>query len=439
MKYLEDLEDDEKDLIRIKVGNSHLNLKCRTFPNSLKPYYSRLLSEVGVNFSEELKPFLYCSLKAINKLDLGIYYSRSNISYTQFNKGNPKFKTLSWRKVKGLVDKMVDLGYFESYSGYNNRLLNDSMSSCIVFTDKYLKMFDANLLKGYSFTENGQSSVVMSEKDKRGNREVIKNVQGIGEKRLKIDKINLFLGKQTFEFITCEKKVTLQQKFIESLDKGGRLYFGELQCIKSSKRKLYKVNRDSVTERDYVSNHMFIIAEKVGAILPEDFLPYNLYVEDLIQSEDTVKIRKIIKTVCMFLLNSGTPEASFKKFWKESLKVITSDIEGGNWKKLEGNLFYKVSGLNNTKELVKRVEQHNIFAKDYFRVAGGTWGELQNIDSLILLECMDSLVDLNIPFLPYHDSILVRVQDGVTLEKEMRAAWKKVLSHDKYCKIKKEF
>lgn len=439
MKYLEDLEDDEKDLIRIKVGGSHLNLKCRTFPNSFKPYYNKLLSEVGANFSEELKPFLYCSLNAINKLDLGMYYSRSNTSYTQFNKDNPKFKILSWRKIKGLVDKMVDLGYFESYSGYNNRVLNESMSSCVVFTDNYLKMFEGSLIRDYSFKDHEHSSVVMSEKDSKGNRDFVNNVQGIKERREKVDKINKFLGEQTFEFITCEKKVTLQQKFIESLDKGGRFYFGELQCIKSSKRRLYKVNKCSVTERDYVSNHMFIIAEKVGAILPEDFLPYNLYVEDLIQSEDPSRVRKIIKTICMFLLNSGTPEASFKKFWKESLKVITADVEAGNWKRLEGNLFYKVSGLNNTKDLVKRVEQYNIFAKDYFRVAGGTWGELQNIDSLILLECMNSLVDLNIPFLPYHDSVLVRKQDGETLEREMRNAWKKVLGNDKYCKIKKQF
>ena len=184
---------------------------------------------------------------------------------------------------------------------------------------------------------------------------------------------------------------------------------------------------------------MFIVAEITGTSLPEGFLPYDLDVSDLIRSNDKTKIRKIIKSVCMFLLNSGTPEASFKKFWKESRNLIKESMEKEQWSKVEGNLFYKVSGLENSKELVKRVEQHNIYAKDYFRIKGGCWGKLQFIDASILLECMLSLVDKNIPFLPYHDSVLVRKQDGETLEREMRNAWKKVLGNDKYCKIKKEF
>lgn len=439
MIYLEDLTEDEKDLIRIKVGNSYLNLKFRNLHKVLVHYHTNLLKEVGNKFSEELKTLMYCSFTALNKLDIGLYYSRNNITYTNFNKENPSFKPISWRKIKDLVGKLEGLGYAVSYSGYNDRVNKESMSSCIVFTDKYINLFDKDLLKRFTTTKVGSSVVVMTEKDSKGGRLVKKNVQGISERKVDVDKINSFLKKQCFEFITCEKEITLQQKFIESLDKSGRFYFGELQCIKSAKRRLYKINKDTVTERDYVSNHMFIVAEITGTSLPEEFLPYDLDVSDLIRSNDKIKIRKIIKSVCMFLLNSGTPEASFKKFWKESRNLIKESMEKEQWSKVEGNLFYKVSGLENSKELVKRVEQHNIYAKDYFRIKGGCWGKLQFIDASILLECMLSLVDLNIPFLPYHDSVLVRKQDGETLEREMRNAWKKVLGNDKYCKIKKQF
>lgn len=439
MIYLEDLTDDERDLIRIKVGSTYLNLKSRTFSKSLRNYYDGLLSEIGDKYKEELKPFLYHTFYALNNLDLGIYYSRKNISYSNFNKENPKFKPISWRKIKGLVDKLEYLGYVKSYSGYNDRLNNDKMSSCIVFTDKYINLFDKELLKNFTTNTTESSVVVMTEKDSKGDRQVKKNVQGTSKKKHDVDKINKFLHQQRFEFITCEKVVSLQQKFIESLDKSGRFYFGELQCIKSNKRCLYKINTSPVTERDFVSNHMFIIAEKTCTDLDPDFLPYDIDVSDLIQSDDPVKVRKILKAICMFLLNSGTPEASFKKFWKESRELIRINIENEQWKRVESNIFYKVSGLDNSKELVKRVEQHNNYAKDYFRIKGGCWGDLQYLDSCILLECMLSLVDKNIPFLPYHDSLLVMEKDGEVLVEEMRKAWKIVLGDDKHCKIKKEF
>lgn len=439
MIYLEDLTDDERDKIRIEVGTTYLNIKCRKFSKVLNTYYNKILEEVGDKFEEELKPFMYATFSALNTLDTGFYYSRKNIFYTNFNKENPKFKPISWRKIKDLVIKLEELGYVESYSGYNDRLNNDSMSSCIKFTDKYINLFDKDLLSRFTPSEYESSVVVMTEKDSRGERQVKKNIQGISARRKDVDKINTFLAKQQFEFIISEKLVSLQQKFIESLDNSGRFYFGELQCIKSDKRRFYKINKSSVTERDYVSNHMLIVAEITKANLDEDFLPYDLDVSDLIQSEDPTKIRKILKSVCMFLLNSGTPEASFKKLWKESRELIKKSIEKEDWKRVEKNIFYKVSGLENSKELVKRVEQHNIYAKDYFRIKGGSWGELQFLDASILLECMLSLVDKNIPFLPYHDSVLVREQDGEVLVEEMRNAWEKVLGDNKYCKIKREF
>lgn len=439
MIYLEDLTDNEKDLIRIKVGSTYLNLKSRSFSKSLRLYYDKILKEVGEKYKEELKPFMYHTFSALNKLDLGIYYSRNNITYTNFNKENPKFKPISWRKIKDLVSELESLGYIKSYSGYNDRLNNDKMSSCVVFTEKYVNLFDKDLLKKFTINIPDSPVVVMTEKDNKGERQVKKNVQGISTRKESVDKINDFLKNQCFEFITCEKEVSLQQKFIESLNKSGRFYFGELQCIKSSKRRLYKINNSSVTERDYISNHMFIIAEVTGNHLPEDFLPYDLDVSDLIQSDDPSKVRKIIKSVCMFLLNSGTPEASFKKFWKESRETLKLNMEKEQWAKVESNIFYKVSGLENSKEIVKRVEQHNIYAKDYFRHKGGCWGELQFLDASILLECMLCLVDKNIPFLPYHDSVLVRECDGEELMVEMQSAWKKVLRSNVNCRIKKEF
>jgi hypothetical protein len=394
------------------------------------------VNDIGFKCDEELSTFLCCSLSAIKKNDIGLYVSRYNATYSNFNKENQNYGKISWYKIKKMFNTLEQSGYIENYIGYNNRTLNEKMSSCVVFTDKYLSLFDSNLLNKHSKSIKHDNAVVRAEEN--GKKVDIKNVFGIQKRRDEIKEIEIWLNTNTFKFITITKPIELQRVFIDDLKSAGRIYFGGLQCIEKYKRPLYQINDNKVSEYDFDSNHMFICAELEKVKLPEDFKPYDVDMSDLLKCGNPKQIRSILKMCCMFLLNSGTPEATFKKFWKKNIDIITEAINDGDYKKAESNLFYKVSGLKNTKEIIKRLESHNNYAKNYFRIKGGCWAELQNIDSEILLCVMKRMKSENQPFLPYHDSILV-YKDNDKVMGFMKDAWCEVLGSNHNCRVSKKF
>jgi len=437
MKYLESLPENEKDTIKIKVGSSYLNLKFRDFHSAFKPMYDKLLLEIGVKFKEELKPFIYCSTSAMKKLDTGFYISRDNKSYSEFNKLNPKYKPISWRKFKDMFVILESKGYVENFSGYNRRKDDDRMSSCIVFNDPYINLFNKNLVASHAKLIKAKSAVVHTKVEIDGHLRTIdlKGVKGIRPLEKEVDVIEKWLNTHTFKFLTHEKYIDLQRVFSDRIGNAGRFYFGALQCIASDKRKLFLIDGCKVKEKDYSSNHLLMIGEMKGVILPEGFKPYEVDISDLIGCDNPKRVRSILKMCCMFLLNSGTPEATFKKFWKENMTIIDEAMEHKDYKKAESNIMYGVKGFKNTSAIIKRLEEHNSYAKDYFRVAGGTWQELQFLDSEILLETMRLMMAKDKPLLPYHDSSLAKEQDSEFLEECMQSAWKYVLGSNHNCVI----
>lgn len=437
MIYLKTLSIEKQDDIRILVGNSYLDLHFRKMHKVFNKVMNVLLKEVGIKYREELSALLYNSISALKRMDKGLYLSRNNITYTNFNKNNPEYKPISWRKIKSLLDILENLGYITNYSGYNDKIQGLSMSSCIVFSDKFISMFDHKDIDTFGRVIVHKKAVVREKLDDDLVVE-IKNVQGIGKKQKEILEIQQWLDTHRFKFVTCEKKVDLQRIFLEDLTKSGRVYFGGLQCIERTRRRLYEINDVKVSEYDFDSNHMFICAELERVILPEDFKPYEIDVSALIQCEDIKKIRTILKFCCMFLLNSGTPEATFKKFWKSHIKLIDEAVKVGDYKSAEKNIFYGVSGLKNTKAVIKRLEEHNSFAKNYFRIKGGCWEYLQNIDSNIMLKIMQKMKDLDSPFLPYHDSIVVYKDNDIVINL-MKESWREVLGSNNNCRVSKKY
>lgn len=436
MNYLRNLTTEKQDEIRILVGNSYLDLHFRNFHKCFNPYYNKFLEEVGKGYKEELKIILYNTLSAIKRMDKGIYLSRYNKTYSDFNKYNPDYIRVSWEKMKNLLSVLEDLGYVVNYSGYNDRVLRSSMSSCIVFTDKLINTFDKGLITKFASAGKREYAVVRENIDKVVT--ALRNIQGIQSKREEIKSIEDWLNTHTFRFVTHEKPVHLQRIWVSDFLKAGRIYFGELQCIKKDKRKLFKINGKGVSEYDYDSNHMNICAELEKVILPENFKPYEIDVSNLITCENPKQTRSILKMCCMFLLNSGTPEATLKKFWKKNIETITHALDDGDLKKAESNIFYKVSGLHNSGAIIKRLEDHNRYARNYFRLKGGCWAELQNIDSEIMMCVMKEMKNRGTPFLPYHDSIIVQ-SDCVDAEEVMKNAWKEVLGSNHNCKVSKKY
>lgn len=435
MKYLELLEESEKDDIRLKVGSSYLDLRYRKIHKVFKPIHKKLTDELGVKYEEALTVILYNTTSALKRLDRGLYLSRYSGFYVKFNQNYPNYKKITGRTIKDCLDLLEDKGYIENYVGYKLGLADSQrMSSCVVFKDKFIDLFPQQHIELFGKDFSKPCAIV---RDSITGLD-IEGVKGIKEKCDEVAELESWLNTHRFNFILYDKKIRLQRIFIEELHRSGRIYFGGLQCISSEKRALFKIDDEEVSEYDYVSNHLFMCAELENIVLPDDFDPYMIDVSDIMKYPDDKSIRKILKFCCMFLLNSGTPEATLKKFWKSNIKDIDNAIEKGNYKSAKQNPFYKVSGIKNSKLLIKRLEEHNSYAKDYFRKKGGVWDYLQNLDSEIMMEIMRLMKDIDEPLLPYHDSIVVKGSFSYA-DEIMKKAWYNVLGSNNNCRVDRKF
>ena len=438
MQQLKDLSKEEQELIKIKVAGSKLYLQARSFNRNFEAVMKGLLRVSGKKYTLELTVLIASAISALKLNDLGLSYTRDKGKYLAFNNKQPKGRKSSYRRTLDLFEILEDTGYIENFVGFKDVENNQSMPAIILFTDKFIDLFDKNMLVQYGEVIP-QPEVII--KDSQGI--ILKNTKEAKSKEEVVREINNWLSTHTFNFGVLDKVFNLQRIFkynkLATALGAGRFYFGALQTIRKGKRRLFKIDGCPVTERDIVSNHMMLIAELEGVILPEGFRPYSVDVSDLITCEDESKIRPLLKFCCMLLINSGSSKASFTKAWKSNLTLIDKEIKEGNWNKAQENLFYGISGIRNAKKVVERVAEHNAYANKYFNVKSGSWDRLQLLDSEIMLETMLMMRAVDKPLIPYHDSAVCKEQDGDYLEYCISTAWKKIIGTNHNCILTKKY
>jgi hypothetical protein len=148
------------------------------------------------------------------------------------------------------------------------------------------------------------------------------------------------------------------------------------------------------------------------------------------------KARKINKLACMMLINSAKPTTSLKNVWQENINTITRLLDSGKFDEAKENPFYGASGKSNCKQIIDRLVKHNHYAVDYFFKQGGCWKLAQHLDSEIMFQILIKCKKLDIPLLPYHDSIVVRVSDKDAAYDVMVESWKAIMGNIDNCRIK---
>lgn len=432
-----EMSEDELDLLKAKIGGSKLHLKARTPHNCFIPIVKQILSCVGSKYKQEVNNIVSCTVTSLKRGDLGFTYSRDKSTYTLFN-NTSKFKTpSSYIRTLRLLELLEDEGYIDNYKGFNDRKGERSNPASILFKDKYIKLFESELIEKHA-SKLSEDSVVIRGEDGLP----LSNVQGKGKQQFTTDAINTWLWKYDFYFGAYPKKVQLQQVYNQDLDSSGRYYFGGLQTISSFKRMSYRVYGDSVTEQDYVSMHFRIIACLANINLEDDFEPYGIDISDLIEVSGGYckkRARSIVKLACLMLVNSGNPTTSLKNAWRDNLESITTHITNEDYKRATSNIFYGVSGMHNCNEIIKRLKQHNAFASDFFKDNKDSWRVLQGIDAKIMERVLIRMMDKDKPMLPYHDSALCRKEDKDYLIYCMKEAWCDILNTYDNCIIDEKF
>lgn len=437
MKELKTLPNIETDLIKAKANGSKLYLQAITHHEVFDVVTNHLLNEVGGKYSLEVKNIVASSISSFRKLDSGISYSRDKKKYSSFNKSISNRKKASYRKLFYVLDKLEELGYVELYKGYKDVEAGYSMSSCILFNDQYIRLFNKSDLDKYGETIEESVVVVRDE-----NGETVNNID-TEELEDQVLEINHWLNSHCFKFGIFEKKIWLKRVFNNDLNTGGRFFFGHLQTIQSDRRPSFIIDNTRVADLDFSAMHYNLIATLNGIELPYDFKPYGVDISDLVEltgkGDKDKRYRNIVKFACLLLINSGNPSVSLRNAWKQNILAMTKYKEEGNFEKFEENMFYGVSGLENCSKIIERLVHHNTFASNYFFKKGGCWGEMQNLESKILLDILLNLKARDIPVLPYHDGLLCqnhRVPDVVDI---MKNSWKSLLGNTDNCKIERKY
>lgn len=435
MKELRTLSDEQIDLIKAKVGNSKLYLKAISHHRAFNAVSKEILPKLKFKYKTELSNFIACAVSALKKNDSGFTYSRDVTTYTLFNKTIIDRPKSSYKSTMSLYDELEELGYIENYKGFKDVNGGVAMSACVIFTEGFIKLFDVDKISKFGKVIRDKSVEV---RDDEGN---ILDIDTSDMQR-KVDEIIDWLGTHKFTFGIWEKKIYLQRVYNGNLNVSGRFYFGYLQTIKSEKRQTYQIDRFPVSELDFSSNHFCILAAKQNFRLPDDFKPYDVDISDLVTMSDgydKIRARKLTKLACMMLINSGKPTTSFKNMWQSNIDLITKLLDDGKFKEAKENPFYGVSGKKNSKKIIDRLVKHNSYARDYFFTKQGQWGYCQHIDSEIMFNILWTLKGLDIPVIPYHDSVILRKQDEDVVRSVMEGSWRKVLGTDLNCRIDKKF
>lgn len=437
MKELKTLSDQETDLIKAKVGGSSLYLKAITHHEVFNPITEKLKGVVGNKYDLEIRNLVACIVSSIKKLDTGLSYSRDKNIYSGFNKSVKNRKKASYTKLFYVIDKLSQLGYIESYKGYKDVEGGYSMSSCIIYKDKLIELFNLEDVDKYGEAIQDELVVV---RDSDGN-----NKSGFQTEELEaqVKGLNEWLGGHSFKFGVFEKKVWLKRVFNEDLNTGGRLFFGFLQTIEATKRPSFLIRNSRVSDLDFSSMHYSLIATLENVNLPENFKPYDIDISDLVtlsgNKDNKSRYRNIVKLACLLLINSGNPSLSLRNAWKQNIKAMDKYKEEGNYGKFESNTFYGASGLDNCNLIIERLVKHNQYAAPYFHKKGGCWGQMQKLESDILMDILLELKTRDLPVLPYHDGLLCESHRSNEVITVMENSWFRVLGNIQNCKIERKY
>ena len=222
---------------------------------------------------------------------------------------------------------------------------------------------------------------------------------------------------------------------------------GQIQTKTKFYRSLIEVDGERTVSLDIKSLHPRMIMEMKGIICEKDYDPYISDGIDLdiklirkfkkFYSIDKYNpIRNLSKVSLLCLINSKSEQEAIKairdKIFKDSMKRGTRH---------EDQLLYlglpdEVLTDKFLSSWVDKLKSHNHTIMDW--LGSGKSGELQFLDSEIMFGCIKRLVELDIPALPVHDSLICAESKKRLIENLMRESYKEVLGTDNNLIIEEE-
>lgn len=414
MKYTSTNHTKMRDLSDNVIGDFYYS--CLETPMNI--YFNGGLHK---QFNDVVELFLALQPKAKKEIHMLIYHIAQAIKNSNkgfvvclnnevFNKARKDGCEVSYSKTTNLLESLVNNGYGVLYIGDSEKQREPKYKSVFILSDKLKALFTSKNISKYpkKVKDNSWGKVILDSENTRGVRPIQKN----------LNTINGFLYEEDIMFRGNKITPKLNRIFGNSLVEYGRFYF-LAQTMKSEYRKEIVMSSEVVTELDFSSHHARICAELAGVKLDKTFKPYLIDKPELVTSVPVGgDPREVFKLGMMCLLNcKGLHHKALSNAWVDRLS--------------------NYGGVANSQEIIRELKRTN--SSFIHEVRKQDAGKLQYVDSCILEKIMLSLVSHGIPFLPYHDSIVVPLSSREVAKEFMYKAWRDVLGSNYNCVVDIKF
>ena len=366
---------------------------------------------------------------------------------------------IGYRGVKALLELLESKSYIHIYKGYVDTWKFDNgirtpeyvISSCIIFRKRLLDLWNSDTIVNLFESTNLPDSVEVRNRatgDVLGTRGKI----GIKEAREKMETYNTSLKSADIKY-NGKQIATVEYKrvYLDTMHVAGRIYAagGGVQLLPQKLRNDYlEIDGESVVELDYSAIHpnicyQMLLEDGVNAfdLMGEDFNPYNADLTFVETDQDVIDehsvligkkhdpLRNLAKLAILIGINS-VDEA-------QAVGAMSGKVRDDVKKKDDSDkLFVGVVGTIPVKRILSAIRQHNDLIKDSFYKDKGVL--LQKVDSEIMMNIIQTMVQKDHTVLAYHDSCLVKKSSEDDLREAMFSAWKNVLGDTTFCKVDKK-
>jgi hypothetical protein len=330
------------------------------------------------------------------------------------SRGDYAIRVSFGRNNYGRKGRFANLGYFgwevlrwmldEDYI-WRSKWYQSKWESRIIPTEKFLTCFKGEPVR----LETLRRVRKIDLRDK--NKKSIRFTPTKETERIKkiIDLANKVNKKALIQVGSGRKMKTLFFKFHTvpnvDLEHGGRLYEVGRGCqhLHREDRQDITINGEHVVEVDFRAFHPRLLYTLIEKQYPLDSDPYDIGLDD--------DLRPLVKEVFLAIINAENETKAVG---------VGNQFIGKHGMKEEMD----EKGLKVKRDLIPAIKKTHPAISQYFCTGAGL--RLQNLDSKIALQVIESFVDDGIPILCEHDSFLVQEQYSARLDLAMRRAYKQV-------------
>ncbi|EQB4356542.1 hypothetical protein R7Q10_21800 [Vibrio sp. Vb0599] len=445
-------------------------IRANSYQANLQPYTNKATQPVYNQLIQSLSPECSTVRRDKNKNPLPLYDLQAQMityigalaiknGYTAikfpFNKNyynvlnsvqhRTDANVISYEHTMEFVNRLVNNGYMVKIKGAKYQKDHDrSHSSVLVFTEKFLKLFDGVYLKAVKPQHNW-----FELRQRKQNKIDVKTVVAVN------DEISFTNSKIYKRAITNLNKLCVEQSItmngfawqpqfqavglidieedINSWDRdmGMRIYGGSFQCEPSGKlnkhkelnlgRQTLRIKYNDTVEADFSGIHISAAYIKSGEYYNPELDMYALQFTDFInEGYDADQLRQLTKMSVNMMFNAKNDN--------DARAAIQA-----NYNKLKKTEYNSIHTLNILGLMDEIKRMHSPIAHLFCSDLGV---KLQTIDSEIAIRVIDHFTKKGVICLPYHDSFCVEAQYREELIEVMEKAWKKVLVKMDLCKIK---